>query len=126
MASTTVPLDESLTDATLRPTHTATQPTGAPSAVPKVPVPRTSIVVGAGAATVGRGTEPLPTALSVDISITSCPHSAAGWDGTVPTDTGPMRPGPVDGVEGMSGIPMAVPGDLAAPVDGPPPPAVPL
>jgi hypothetical protein len=119
MASTAVPPDDSWTDATPLPTQTATQPTGAPSAVPKEPTPRGSTVSGEGNAMVGRGTEPLPTALSVDSSITNCPHSAVGWDGTVPAD-------PVDWVGRVSGVPTAVPDDAASPADALPPPVAPL
>jgi len=69
--STVVPPDVSWTDATPPPTQTATQPTGAPSWVPKEPAPRTSTVSGEGGAVVGRGTEPVPTARSVDSSTTN-------------------------------------------------------
>ena len=73
---------------------------------------------------VGRGTEPFPTALSVDSSITNCPHSLVGWDGTVPTD--PVLPDPVGGFAGISGNPVEVPGDTAPPEDALPPPAASL
>jgi hypothetical protein len=125
MASTAVPPDDRWTDATPLPTQTATQPTGAPSAVPKEPTPRGSTVSGEGAAMVGRGTEPLPTALSVDSSITNCPHSAVGWNGTDP-DPDPVLPDPVGWVGRVSGVPTAVPDDTAPPADALPPPVAPL
>jgi hypothetical protein len=72
-----------VTDVTPEPTHTATQPTGAPSAVPKEPEPRISTVDGVGAAAPGRGTDPVPTALSVDNSTTREPHPVVGGEDTV-------------------------------------------
>ena len=89
MASTVVPPDIRWTDVIPLPTQTATQPTGAPSAVPKDPASRTSTVSAEFDAEVSKGTEPVPTALSVESSITNCPHAAEGWDGTVPVDPGP-------------------------------------
>jgi hypothetical protein len=77
MESSTLPSDK-VTDVTPEPTHTATQPTGAPSATPKEPDPRISTSSGVDAAAAGRGTEPVPTALSVDSSTTREPHSAVG------------------------------------------------
>jgi hypothetical protein len=120
MASTRVPPDDRWTDATPLPTHTATQPAGAPSSVPKEPTPRISTVSGEGAAVVGRGTEPLPTALSVDSSTTNCPHSAVGWGGTVPAVPDPVVPDPAGWEGRVSGVPTAAPDETS------PPPAVPL
>ena len=92
MVSTTVPPLDARTDATPLPVHTATQPTGAPSTVPKEPAPRISTESGDGAAPVGRRTDPVPTARSVDSSTTSCPHVAAGTTGTVPVVPDPGEP----------------------------------
>jgi hypothetical protein len=74
-------------------------------------------VAGEGAVMVGRDTEPVPTALPVDSSTTNCPHWAAGWDGTVPMDTGPVLPDPVGGVDRAFGATTAGPDDAAAPED---------
>ena len=123
MASTEVPPDVRWTDVTPLPTQAATQPTGAPSAVPKDPVPRSTTVSAECGAEVSRGTEPLPTARSVESSITNCPHAAAGWDGTVPVDPDPE---PVDDVGGVSSVPTAVPDDAVPPAGAPPPSVAPV
>ena len=75
MASTVVPPDIRWTDVIPLPTQTATQLTGAPSASPKEPVPRTSSVPAAGVV-IGSTVEPVPTAWSVESSITSWPQDA--------------------------------------------------
>ena len=105
MVSTEVTPDVRWTDDTPLPTRTATQLAGAPSAVPKDPAPRSSTVSAAGDTDVGKGTEPLPTARSVDSSTTICPHVAAGWAGSVPVDPDPE---PVDEVDGVTGVPTKV------------------
>jgi hypothetical protein len=126
MASTRVSPDDRWTDATPLPTHTATQPTDAPSSVPKEPTPRISTASGEGAAVVGRGTEPLPTALLVDSSTTNCPHSAAGCGGTVPEVPEPVVPTRVGWGGTVSGVPTAEPEATSPSPAALPPPVVPL
>jgi hypothetical protein len=95
MASATPVPDERWTDVTALPDQTATQLTGVPSSVPKVPVPSTSTVLGEGGATVGPMAMPVPTARSVDNSMTSWPHPVTGSAG--PTLTPPDWAWPEDG-----------------------------
>ena len=122
MASTVVPPDIRWTDVIPLPTQTATQPTGAPSAVPKDPASRTSTVSAEFDAEVSKGTEPVPTALSVESSITNCPHAAEGWDGTVPVDPGPE---PLEEGGWVPSVPTATPGDVTPPADVLPPSVAP-
>lgn len=79
MESTTTPPTLNWAEATPSPTETATQPTGAPSVVPKEPEPSTSKAPEVMGAVAGSETEPVPTAWSVDSSRTS----------VVQPDTGP-------------------------------------
>jgi hypothetical protein len=87
-------------------------------------------VSGEGNTVVGRGTEPLPTAMSVDSSITNCPQAAVGPEGTVPMDPDPVLPDPdpvpagaVVCVVAVGGEPVAGLDDVPAPGDAPPPPS---
>ena len=61
---------------------------------------------GDDGAEAGRGTDPVPTARSVDSSISSCPQVAVGWVGTVP-----RGPEPVEGVGWGPVVPTALPDD---------------
>jgi hypothetical protein len=81
VSTSVVPVNR-FTDATSLPPLTATQPTGAPSSVPKEPVPRISRASGDGAV-LGRGTETIATALSVDNSMITWPHPATDGGVTV-------------------------------------------
>jgi len=121
MSSTELPPELRWTEVTALPTQTATQPTGAASAVPKEPTPRSSTVSGEGGAEVGRGTDPVPTALSVDSSISSCPQVAVDGVGTVL-----MGPEPVEGVGAGPAVPTAPPDDATAPADVPASPVTPF
>jgi hypothetical protein len=69
-------------------------------------------VSGDDGAEAGRGTDPVPTARSVDSSISSCPQVAVGCVGTVP-----RGPEPVEGVGWGPVVPTALPDDATAPAD---------